>query len=122
MPSSSSGKLSKLRENRIAIAGARYFVTAVTRDRKFGLTCYPVWAKLLELICRIEADVWAAVLMPDHVHIFFVLPVESKPEMWFESLRDRWFPRCQKLISGGKRTTLNTACASMKTASLICVT
>lgn len=71
--------LSELRKNRIAVPGARYFVTAVTHDRNTGLACMPVWAKLLELVCRNEADIWAMVLMPDHLHVFFVLPEESTP-------------------------------------------
>lgn len=71
--------LSELRKNRIAVRGARYFVTAVTHDRKRGLDCYPVWAKLLELACREEADIWAMVVMPDHMHALFVLPPESSP-------------------------------------------
>lgn len=71
--------LSQLRKNRIAAPGARYFITAVTRDRKTGLSCLPVWAKLLELACRNEGDIWAMVLMPDHLHVLFVLPQESTP-------------------------------------------
>lgn len=78
MPAPSKG-LSQLRKNRIAVPGARYFVTAVTHDRKTGLACMSVWAKLLELACRNEADIWAMILMPDHVHLFFVLPKETQP-------------------------------------------
>ena len=70
---------SELRKNRIAVPGARYFMTAVTRDRQTGLDCFPVWAKLLELASRDEADVWAMVLMPDHFHALFVLPEQTDP-------------------------------------------
>lgn len=78
MPYPNKG-LSKLRKNRIAVPGARYFVTAVIRERKSGLACWPIWAKLLESTCREEADIWAIVVMPDHMHALFVLPPETTP-------------------------------------------
>jgi len=71
--------LSELRKGRISVPGARYFVTAVTRDRSTGLTTWPIWAKLLELAARNEADVWGLVLMPDHWHALFVLPEDTMP-------------------------------------------
>ena len=78
MPYPNKG-LSELRKGRIAIPGARYFVTAVTRDRRCGLACFPLWAKLLELAARNGADIWAMVLMPDHFHALFVLPEQIEP-------------------------------------------
>jgi REP element-mobilizing transposase RayT len=63
----------------VAVPGARYFVTAVTRERKSGLADFPLWAKLLEQAACDEADVHALVVMPDHLHCLFVLSEATEP-------------------------------------------
>ncbi len=84
--------LSRLRKNRIAVSGARYFVTAVTDKRKQGLDYYPIWAKFLELICRNPADIIALVAMPDHLHLLFVLPADSTPGCMVRSIKGPMTP------------------------------
>ena len=71
------GGLAALRKNRITILGARYFVTCVTQDRKKELDQVKIWEHLLQLISKSEADIYAVVLMPDHLHLFFELPKGS---------------------------------------------
>jgi len=81
------GQLSALRKGRVSIAGARYFVTVVTSDRQHGLNRYELWSKFLELAARDAADVWAAVFLPDHLHVFFVLPEDDTVGRVMRSLK-----------------------------------
>jgi REP element-mobilizing transposase RayT len=92
-----------LRKNRVAIPGARYFVTAVTRDRKKGLACFLFWAKLLELASRDEADILAMVAMPDHLHGLFVLPDESLPGDVVRRLKGPLLPTLRSLKLGWQK-------------------
>jgi REP element-mobilizing transposase RayT len=69
-----TGGLSRLRQHRINIPGARYFITCVTKNRKTGLAHDTLWAALLALCKSSEANFLAIVCMPDHLHTLFVLP------------------------------------------------
>ncbi|TVP78383.1 MAG: hypothetical protein EA353_08500 [Puniceicoccaceae bacterium] len=71
--------LSSLRKGRIAVPGARYFITVVTKNRCLGLDRFSNWSRLLELAAQNTAVIWALVLMPDHFHALFVLPQETTP-------------------------------------------
>ena len=95
--------LSQLRKGRIAVPGARYFVTAVTRERRTGLATWAVWAKLLELAAREPADVWALVLMPDHWHGLFVLPENAAPGDFMRALKGPLSPVLREAGLGWQR-------------------
>ena len=70
-------KTTRLRWARISIPGAGYFLTICTRRREPVLTC-PHQASRIESALRElgtvgDIDLHAATIMPDHVHLLFVL-------------------------------------------------
>jgi putative transposase len=58
----------------MAAAGAGYFVTCVTHQRCSGLAQPAIWKLFLKQIKNSQADIYAAVLIPDHLHLCFELP------------------------------------------------
>jgi putative transposase len=70
-------RTARLRWARISIPGAGYFLTICTRHREPVLT-RPRWAgqiesALLELHAVGDIELHAATIMPDHVHLLFIL-------------------------------------------------
>ncbi|MBL9202229.1 MAG: transposase [Opitutaceae bacterium] len=65
-----------LRRYRVTIPGASYFITLCTRDRHTGLNTPSVAGSIQEQIAALEADhaltIRATVIMPDHLHLFFL--------------------------------------------------
>jgi len=66
-----------LRRHRVTIPDAAYFITLCTRDRRTGLNTVPVAASLRAQFAALENDgalrLQAAVVMPDHLHLLFVV-------------------------------------------------
>lgn len=88
--------ISTLRRNRIDQAGARYFITAVTRNRKVGLANDEIWKCCIDIIESGVAEIYAVVLMPDHLHLLFELPSDSAPGDIVRSLKGPLSPRLRK--------------------------
>jgi putative transposase len=66
-----------LRRGRVSIAGATYFITLCTHERRAGLTDHPcstaITAQLRAIECDHAAEVTAAIIMPEHVHFLLIL-------------------------------------------------
>lgn len=75
--SSPDRKTARMRWTRVSIPGARYFLTLCTQDRASVLTeaktGADVRAALHTLHSLGDAEVLAASLMPDHLHVLFTL-------------------------------------------------
>lgn len=75
--SSPDRKTARLRWARVSLPGARYFLTLCTQDRASVLTqakaAVDVRAALHTLQSHGDAEVLAASLMPDHLHVLFTL-------------------------------------------------
>ena len=67
----------KLRKGRISIAGARYFLTITTRERRFGLTDGGVPTCLMNAFRILhkggDIEFQCSTIMPDHLHVLVVL-------------------------------------------------
>jgi putative transposase len=63
-----------LRHQRVSLAGSSYFLTLCSTNRTLGMIRAHVASALRKEICSIETDghwtLRAAVIMPDHVHLF----------------------------------------------------
>ena len=71
--------MDRLRRGRVSLAGARYFVTVCTRQRKAGLNDPMVEegirGVLRELHRSGDLQLHCATVMPDHVHTLFTLGI-----------------------------------------------
>lgn len=73
----SSASSHRLRIGRFSQAGACYFLTFCTAQRKNGLADVDIWREFLEQLEKLPRDgiaqPRATVLMPDHLHLIFNL-------------------------------------------------
>jgi putative transposase len=70
-------KTPRLRWGRVSVPDATYFVTACTKNRETVFANRDVATKALSVLDELpvghDADILAATIMPDHVHLLFTL-------------------------------------------------